>query len=103
MRKDALFAQELLCFVPVLLWSRPSSRILFENAKGSFGQMALLSMVCALLTQEISAIPLFPLAFVSRGVGGTQEALELLAALPGPGILWGMGAAFLLFKSERRA
>lgn len=100
LRKEALLTAELFCFLPVILWSRPAARILFREARGRVRRLVFISIVCAFLVQEMSALTLFPLAFLSRGSGGTEEAFNLLVGLPGPGILWGIVMGLLLSRSR---
>jgi len=95
-RLDPLFGAEVLTFVPVLLWSKPGVKILYRRAKSGQGNTTLLSLACAFIVQEISAVCILPIAVLTQGVGGTQEAVILLARIPGPGIAWGAMMGWLL-------
>jgi hypothetical protein len=95
-RLDTLFGAEVLTFVPVLLWSKPGVKLLYRRAKVMRHSTTLLSFAYAFATEEISAICIFPVAFLARGLGGTEEALVLLAGIPGPGIVWGVVMGWLL-------
>ncbi|MBZ5508476.1 MAG: hypothetical protein LAO78_23710 [Acidobacteriia bacterium] len=101
-RLDALFGAEVLTFVPVLLWSKPGVKLLYKRVKSGQGNTILLSMACAFIVQEISAVCIFPVVVLARGVGGTQEAVILLAGIPGPGIVWGTIMGWLLSRVRMR-
>ena len=101
-RLDPLFGAEVLTFVPVLLWSKPGVKLLYRRAKSSQGNTTLLSIACAFIVQAISAVCIFPIVVLARGAGGTQEAVILLAGIPGPGIAWGALMGWLLFKARMR-
>jgi hypothetical protein len=101
-RLDALFWAEVLTFVPVLLWSKPGVKLLYRGAKNGQRNTTLLSMACAFIVQEISAVCIFPAIVLARGLGGTQEAFLLLAKIPGPGIIWGIVMGWLLSRVRMR-
>lgn len=101
-RLDTLFGAEVLTFVPVLLWSKPGVKLLYRRVKSGQGNTTLLSMACAFIVQEISAVCIFPIVVLARGLGGTQEAVILLAGIPGPGIIWGAIMGWLLSRARMR-
>jgi hypothetical protein len=101
MSPGAVFGREILTIVPVLLWSRPATRLLFKTATGSLARLVLRSMLCAFVVQELSALSIIPLALLARGLGGTDAAIASLGRVPGPGILWGAMMGWLLWRIRR--
>jgi hypothetical protein len=102
MSPDAVLGREILTIVPVLLWSRPATRLLFRKATGNLARLVLRSMLCAFVVQELSALSILPLGVVAGGLGGTEGAIVSLARVPGPGIVWGAVMGWMLWMTRER-